>query len=755
MVSWDIPQREEIFFNAFSLKMDAKIGIEINGTQLLFKINKQKSLKENIDCVCAENNLGPGENYGFKFSYTAQRSNEGNYVTEDNFQTIQNGCTLKLVESLDKLIDRIFDNINHNRSQSVQDLYSLSTDPGFIKLMVEKKRDADILEWVTNENLCGKELSVSLLILLHLLKKQYIKELPSIMVENIIKWVKSTLITTNQIQYALAVLCQILYLRGHALNKQTIILGLSIDDIISFISRQELSQLQLNTMMLINAMVKNLRGDKRQHLIKDLNRSKNKEYIFTYIIKKSKIDPGMARELYAYQTYILSVYSTSLNTPFYTVDNPMLREFELYDDKLARSSTYVDLEEICRNRSNSTGTILEDIDDVRISIASGDSGISDHVDRLTTSMSEHHISLLTYEALVHYKKYHYKNFCQSRIEENTYEPGIYVSSDKITRLLANILHIGMEPTRSGDSYHPLVFNTSLKFPFFLELFSRSMWLLSKTRKEMRAWSYDDYSKVLLVLEKQVKMALAEKPMDYASLTAEMMKVTYEEVDKQWQHEKQNEWERIYQSNPNVQILKQKFSSHNEQLIFESRMRTLQSGELFPKLPEKKGKQQYCFIRLSENRRMIIWGAWNENLKNFKAEEPERFNVEEIKHFVIGKACPHVKDNSIKNPERAFSIILEDGTVINLLAKDVKVANLWIDGFSLLLDKPHRSEEYRKDLETLLEMDCALHLLELQHVSLPDTAPIIPALPAPIRLKTDTSTKLPPPKLRKQAINIQQ
>ncbi|KAK5649209.1 hypothetical protein RI129_000238 [Pyrocoelia pectoralis] len=734
--------------------MDAKIGLEINGTQILFKINKQKSLKDNIDSVCVENNLGPSENYGLKFGYTTERSNEGNYVTEDNFQTIQNGCTLKLVESLDKLIDRTFENINHNRQQSIQELYSLSTDPGFIKHLVEKNHDADIIQWLTNENLCGKELSVSLLILLHLLKKQYIKELPSDIVRNIIKWVKSSsLISTNQIQYALAVLCQILYLRGHASNKQTIILELSVDDVISFISRQEFSQLQLNTMMLINAMVKNLKGEKRHYLIKDLNRSKNKEYIFTYIIKKSRIDSGMAHELYAYQTYILNPYSTSLNAPINTVDNPMLKEFEWCDDKLTRSSTYVDYGEIYRNRSNSTGTLLEDVDDIRISIASGDSGISDNAERNTSSMSEHHISLLTYEALLHYKKYHYKNFCQSRIEENTYEPGIYTSSDKITRMLANILHIGMEPTRSGDVYHPLVFNTSLKLPFFLELFSRTMWLLSKTRKEMRAWSYDDYSKVLLVLEKQVKMALSEKPMDYASLTTKMMMVTYEEVDKQWQNEKQHGWKKIYENNPNVQMLKENFRTYNEKLIFESRMKTLQNGDLFPKLPEKKGKQQYFFLHLSENRRMIIWGAWNENVRDFRAKEPERFNVEEIKHFIVGKACPHVKDNSVKNPERAFSIILEKGITINFLAKDVKIANLWIDGFSLLLDQPHRSNEYRKDLETLLEMDCALHLLELQHIPLPETAPIIPALPVPIRLKPNIPTKSPNIKLRKQQINI--
>lgn len=58
-------------------------------------------------------------------------------------------------------------------------------------------------------------------------------------------------------------------------------------------------------MMLMNAIVKSVKGEKRNQLIKELNLSINKSAIFKYIIQESKIDNAMAHELYVYQTYIL------------------------------------------------------------------------------------------------------------------------------------------------------------------------------------------------------------------------------------------------------------------------------------------------------------------------------------------------------------------------------------------------------------------------------------------------------------------
>lgn len=62
-------------------------------------------------------------------------------------------------------------------------------------------------------------------------------------------------------------------------------------------------------------------------------------------------------------------------------------------------------------------------------------------------------------------------------------------------MLAKILHIGTEPDRNSICYQPTVFTGSSKMPFFFELFSRTMWLLSKTRRDMKASTTLDYEKV--------------------------------------------------------------------------------------------------------------------------------------------------------------------------------------------------------------------------------------------------------------------
>lgn len=94
-------------------------------------------------------------------------------------------------------------------------------------------------------------------------------------------------------------------------------------------------------------------------------------------------------------------------------------------------------------------------------------------------------------------------------------------------------------------------------------------------------------------------------------------------------------------------------------------------------------------------------------------------------------------------------MLEDDTTINFLAKDKETAGYWIDGFSLLLGKQVittsrylfnnntlliitgkeiRSDLYHKELKMLVDMDCALQLIELQNVTLPKEPPPVPPLP---------------------------
>lgn len=91
----------------------------------------------------------------------------------------------------------------------------------------------------------------------------------------------------------------------------------------------------------------------------------------------------------------------------------------------------------------------------------------------------------------------------------------------------------MQPVQGCTAYQPLMFIADKK-SFVEELFCRTLWLLSRTRREMRAKTLQDHYKVLPVLECQVYMALKYKPVEYKKLTDVIKSVTYENVSHKWE-----------------------------------------------------------------------------------------------------------------------------------------------------------------------------------------------------------------------------
>lgn len=66
----------------------------------------------------------------------------------------------------------------------------------------------------------------------------------------------------------------------------------------------------------------------------------------------------------------------------------------------------------------------------------------------------------------------------------------------------------------------------------------------------------------------------------------MMKVSYSMVEEQWQEEKRDEWKVMYDTHPSVQMIKQNYVADIKILLFEKRIKVMQKGDVFPKLPEK-------------------------------------------------------------------------------------------------------------------------------------------------------------------------
>lgn len=60
---------------------------------------------------------------------------------------------------------------------------------------------------------------------------------------------------------------------------------------------------------------------------------------------------------------------------------------------------------------------------------------------------------------------------------------------------------------------------------------------------------------------------------------------------------------------------------------------------------QRGKSSYIFVRVSEYNRTVHWGDFNQQLNDIDPATTKTFRIAEVKHLVVGEACPHVKDNT--------------------------------------------------------------------------------------------------------------
>jgi len=113
----------------------------------------------------------------------------------------------------------------------------------------------------------------------------------------------------------------------------------------------------------------------------------------------------------------------------------------------------------------------------------------------------------------------------------------------------------------------------------------------------------------------------------------------------------------------------------------------------------------------------------------KKRPQEHYLIEDVTHIVIGKNCQH--SNLCDTPGQAFCIIIKYDKHLQFKADDEKTAAHWTDGFLLLTKKDtaeNLSSYYKQDLNTMIEMDIRLQLIELQTYHIPKSPPIVPSLP---------------------------
>lgn len=727
----------------------AKISVQKfdSKDEILYDFDKSTGLQKNILSICKKVDVPESTKiYGLMHKPVGTDKDEiEHYISESNYEKIKHNDRLKVVFSLQYILERIVkylkSDIEDEREIAFQDIYNHSLDPVFVDALEHTGIDEIILKTFVEEHLPSNFQLGILRTIVHLFSKDYIHNTSIDILSKSLSIMKISDSSNEEIRFVLSLLHKILLSPNEVFVpwKERILNEVPLNDIVVYAWHDNSPALQFMSLLLINTIIKVCKSDKKEQIIKQLNQKKTRANIYDHIIERGDLSKKMEHELYVLQTYLLNLFTEALNQKICVDKNNLFRreEFELGTEDMRRITILMDfddtslrnpisnisVEDLAFNNRNSTISLA--------SLMSEDSIRSGRRRPISEHEQTGYISYLTLEALRHYKVNHHKNFYQSQIEEHLYEPGIFVTSERVIKMLTKILHIGLDPPDNKSTlYQPIVFFCSSKTPFLLELFSRTMWLLSRTRREMKASTYADYEKVMYILRKQVKMALKTRPLDFKSLTIEMNNITFQTVQDKIQSDKEQEMKNMLENHPCLQELKEKFKTPNRKHIIQQRIKCLLDGQRFIQIEDKKGsqdKKKYDVVRLQLSKNQKEFTLLDEQNKK---RPQENYSIEDVTHIVIGKNCQH--SNLCDTPGQAFCIIIKYEKHLQFKADDEKTAAYWTDGFLLLTKKDtaeNLSSYYKQEINAMIEMDIRLQLLELQNTHIPKSPPVVPSLPA--------------------------
>uniref|UniRef100_A0AAR2K5U1 ELMO domain-containing protein n=1 Tax=Pygocentrus nattereri TaxID=42514 RepID=A0AAR2K5U1_PYGNA len=338
--------------------------------------------------------------------------------------------------------------------------------------------------------------------------------------------------------------------------------------------------------------------------------------------------------------------------------------------------------------------------------------------------------MLALDNMLYFARHHQDSYIRIVLEnssrEDKHECPFGRSSIELTKMLCEILKVGELPSENCHDFHPMFFTHDRSFG---EFFCICIQLLNKTWKEMRATS-EDFNKVMQVVREQITRALTVKPNSLDQFKSRLQNLSYTEILKIRQSERMNQED--FQSRPILE-LREKIQPEIMELIKQQRLNRLCEGTCFRKISSRRRQDKFWYCRLSPNHKVLHYGDLEENPAQCSfllSAVP----VADIKAVVTGKDCPHMKEKGALKQnkevlELAFSILYESDEYLNFIAPDKHEYCMWTDGLNALLGKEMTSEFTRSDLDTLLNMEMKLRLLDLENIQIPEAPPPIPKEPS--------------------------
>uniref|UniRef100_A0A8C1LF62 Engulfment and cell motility 1 (ced-12 homolog, C. elegans) n=1 Tax=Cyprinus carpio TaxID=7962 RepID=A0A8C1LF62_CYPCA len=646
------------------------------------------------------------------------------YFFSQNRNNIKNGSILRLTTSAAQMAQQLHERIQSSsmdmKLDALKDLANSSRDITFAQEFINLDGISLLTQMVESGTDFGDLLSFTLTAFVELMDHGIVSwdTFSVAFIKKIASYVCKAAMDTAVLQRSLAIL-ESMVLNSQDLY-QKVAQEITIGQLIPHLQGTD-QDIQTYTIAVINALFLKAPEEKRQEMAHILAQKQLRSIILSNVIRSNKpINDEMAHQL-----YVLQVLTFNL------LEDRMMTKMDPQDQ--AQRDIIFELRRIAFDvecDSNNSGSIEK-----RKSMYTRDYkklGFINHVNP-AVDFTQIPPGMLALDNMLYFARHHQDAYIRIVLEnssrEDKHECPFGRSSIELTKMLCEILKVGELPSENCHDFHPMFFTHDRSFE---EFFCICIQLLNKTWKEMRATS-EDFNKVMQVVKEQITRALTIKPNSLDQFKSRLQNLSYTEILKLRQSERMNQED--FQSRPILE-LREKIQPEIMELIKQQRLNRLCEGTCFRKISSRRRQDKFWYCRLSPNHKVLHYGDLEESPQGEVPHDSlqDKLPVADIKAVVTGKDCPHMKEKGALKQnkellELAFSVLYESDEYLNFIAPDKHEYCVWTDGLNALLGKEMTSEFTRSDMDTLLNMEMKLRLLDLENIQIPEVPPPIPKEPS--------------------------
>lgn len=492
-----------------------KVAIQAKDQAFLFKLVQSEPLETVMEQVCSECGVAYEKN---KFSFQLLSPEVSDhyqfvYITETNRFIIRNGQELRLVFAAPLFAKMIKEKLTVNTpserlSWALKKAAVCTADVSFCREFFPE--GYVLLRALLKELLLPKSLhNNALMIIFNLIRLNYLKELDNvILLQMKVIVISEHHISQEIIESALNILDAIV---RSAEETEAILKLFSLDDFAHHIWIRDFPKVQCSTLTLMNTLVLNCsKGKTKNHLLTKMNSKPFKDNIFGNIITSDvNVPSDLAHALYVYQSLILTLHKERYRS---LIERELLQsDFEQNLNCLQIRSPEMDATQVSDSQNNlnrkthDLSVLFNQQIDFSTNFKDSNTNGPDEEAGLMLKSKDtgktfgeyKYINQLTFDCVRYfYNKYNVNYKIAILSEGNNYSQFLQSCQSAVDMLWAKVLQIGTIPDIGNTGYCPLVFLTSTSF--FEEIFSRTIILVHKTKREMKARSTpSDLQKVII------------------------------------------------------------------------------------------------------------------------------------------------------------------------------------------------------------------------------------------------------------------